>query len=373
MKRKDIDKCQYVNLSTDPKDILDTMLLELPSVNYFFRKDYGGKNKFLKHEDTLLDKALAEEKSQITDISEYISPKGNRWMSYNFIEYFPKAKYAQAWPTSFIYYETYGSCGAFFPLYRKAKNGKITEIYGVLIFTSHFFQRMSERTGKAYRSRGLIQEFITTKETHAVQADEEGDVIIKFKGGYGFGKLKSKEPYVLEIRTYLTDEQLSPSQKYKCENIDAYAELISDGAFIKEVSIGNAYYSTDTPEESIKQFMHKFKLAKKIGADRKMMLTGLVYIVFIDLMHEILNINLLNVSTAQTVAIAHEIGDCYRDFVNKYEFFDSRKATTKENQQFRDDLVECYVNAAKKLKLKGVTKEVINAKIDKVLSKAEKK
>ena len=373
MKRKDIEKCHHVNLSTDPKDILDTMLLELPSVKYFFQKDYGGKNKFYKNEDNLLDKALTEEESQITDISEYISPKGNRWMSYNFVEYFPRAKFAMAWPTSFIYYETYGSCGAFFPIYRKpkkSKNGKFTEIYGVIIFTSHFFQRMSERTGKAYRSRELIQEFITTKDTHASQADEDGDVVMKFKGGYGFGKLRSNEPYVLEVRTYLTDEQLSPSQKRKCEKIDAYAELIKDGTFIKDVSNHTAYHSTNTQEDDMKQAMHNLELAKKIGADRFLLLAGMVHLTFLKLMTEILGMRLADISSAQNVVIGNETQECYVEFLHKYEHFDARKATDEENKQFRDELVECFVNAAKKLKLRSMTREAINNRVDLALAKS---
>lgn len=374
MKKKDVEKCQHVNLSTDPNEILQTMLLELPTVKYFFMKDYGGKKKFLDHQDKALDKCLEEEKSSVTDISEYISQKGNRWMSYSFFEYFPRAKFAQAWPTSFIYYETYGSCGAFFPNYRpsKKKGGKekINEVCGVLIFTSHFFQRMSKRTGKAYRSRELIREFITTKETHAAQADEEGEVIMKFKGGYGFGVQRSKEPYVLEIRTYLTNEQLSPKQKRKCEKIDAYAELIKDGTFMKDVCNHTAYHSTNTPEHDMEQAMHNLELAKKIGAGRFLLLAGMVHLTFLKLMTDILGMSLGDISTAQNVVIGNETQECYADFVNKYEHFDARKATDEENKQFRDDLLECMVKAAKKLKIRSMTRDRIEQRIDMALAKS---
>lgn len=371
-----MEKCQHINLSTDPNEILQTMLLELPTVKYFFMKDYGGKKKFFDHQDKTLDKCLEEEKSSVTDISEYISQKGNRWMSYTHTEYFPRAKYAQAWPTSFIYYDTYGSCGAFFPMMRPAKKGKkgekgkITEMFGVLIFTSHFFQRMSERTGKAYRSRELIKEFITTKQTHAVQADDDGEVIMKFKGGYGFGVKKCDEPYTLEIRTYLTDEQLTPGQKRKCEKVDAYAELIKYGTFLKEVCNHTAFHSNNTQEQDMKQAMRNLELAKKIGADRFILLAGMVHLTFMKLMTEILGMSLGDISPAQNVVIGNETQECYIDFVHKYEHFDGRKATDAENQQFRDELVECLVKAAKKLKLKSMTREAINDRIDLALAKA---
>lgn len=371
MKQKDIDKCSHINLSTSPKDILQTMLLEMPTVDYFFHKNYGGNRKWKQHEDQLLDKALAEKESQVTDISEYISRKGNRWMSYTFAEYFPKALHAQAWPTSFIYYETYGSCGAFFPMFRPSKKdkktGKATEVYGVIIYTSHFFQRMSERTGKAYRSRELIQEFITTMQTRALQADEDGEVIVKFKGGYGFGVKRCDDPMTLEVRTFLADEQLSPSQRRKCERVDAWAELLSDGDFLKEVAIGKAYHSNDTPEQVMKESVRSLELAKKIGAERMVMLAGLVHMTFVRLMTDILGMDMDDISEAQNVYIAYEIKECYAGFIRKYENFDGRKASKEQNDEFEKDLVDVMVKCGKKMKLRSMTREAIVKRINEIV------
>ncbi len=369
MNKKDVEKCQYINLSTDPKEIVKTMQLEMPTVNYFFKKNYGGNRKFLEYEDKSLDKCLAEEKSSITDISEYISQKGNRWLSYSFFEYFPRAKYAQSWPTSFIYYETYGSCGAFFPIYhpsaKKSTNDKNNQIDGVLIFTSHFFLRMSERTGKAYRSRELIQEFITTKQTHAAQADADGDVIIKFLGGYGFGVVKSQSPYVMEVRTYLTDKQLSPKQKRKCEMIDAYAESIKDGAYLKEVTDNMAYLLADDPEQCMLQAKKNIKLAKKLGIENQynMMVSALQ--IFIGAMMDILGINTDEISQKQIAVIGSQIHEFFVDFAKKYANFDGLTATDEENNKFIDDWSNCAVRAANKLQLRSMTREAIDKHFEK--------
>lgn len=370
MNKKDVEKCQYVNLSTDPKEIVKTMQLELPTVNYFFMKDYGGKRKFFEHEEKSLDKCLEEEKSIITDISEYISQKGNRWLSYRFFEYFPRAKYAQSWPTSFMYYETYGSCGAFFPIYHPTKkpNDKHQAIDGVLIFTSHFFLRMSERTGKAYRSRELIQEFITTKQTHAAQADVDGDVIIKFQGGYGFGVLRSQSPCVMEIRTYLTDKQLSPKQKRKCEKIDAYAESIKDGAYLKEVSDNMLYLEADDPEQCRIQAEKSMELAKKLGVEKQFNMVGIAVQLFVGVMIDVLGMNADEISRKQMAVISSQICECFVDFAKKYANFNGLTSSEEEDKQYIDDWTVCAVRAAQKLNLRSMTREAIDKHFEKINS-----
>lgn len=78
-----------VNLSTPTADIIATMREEMTKAQYFFRKQFGGKQRYLKAEDELLDKALAEERDQLTDMSYYISPAGNRWICYTHVVYYP--------------------------------------------------------------------------------------------------------------------------------------------------------------------------------------------------------------------------------------------------------------------------------------------
>ena len=336
-----------INLSTQPTEIIKSMQSEIPSVTYQFKKPYGGTRKYLKYEDSLLDKALAEKQNQFTDINEYITPSGNRWISYTHIEYYPKALYAYAFHVSFIYYETYASCGAFFPTF----NGK-KKVDGVIVFTDHFFLRMAERTGKKYRSKELIREFISTKSTQACQADEDGDVIIKFKGGYGFGKEKSRSPRVIEVRTYLTEKMLSPSQRRKCEKIDAYAELVSDGMYLKDVALHTAC----NQELDAQMVKDKIKAADKLGLGRHMALASLVHMSFVRMLEDMLR---LTVSQEQHAVIGQVTGECSFDFVRKYVGFDQRTATDAENQVFADDLTDVLAKCARKLKLRSMTKERI--------------
>ena len=121
-------KPQKINLSTQPAELLATMQAELPVAWYHYRKQIGSALQYLKHESRLLDQALAEQRSLVSETNEYISKVGNRWITYVHTEYFPQALHAMATRVSFIYYETYASCGAFFPLYPHASSRPSTDI-----------------------------------------------------------------------------------------------------------------------------------------------------------------------------------------------------------------------------------------------------
>ena len=355
-----------INLFTNPEDIISTMRKELPFAKYFFHKSYGGSRKYAVFEDKLLDKAGKEKQTQITKTNDYISKEGNRWKTYTHVEYYPKACYAQAYHFSFIYYETYGSCGAFFPSFPSGPDGKTikrTKPDGVIIYTSHFFLRMSERTGIPYRSAALIQEFISTRKPSSYQADEDGNVIVKFKNGYGFGVEKSQSPKVLEIRTFLTKEQLTPKQKKKCEMIDAYDEIVGNGIHMKDVAINTALLMSK--EETMIESAKKLEAAKKLGIENSIMLASMVNLSIIQILEDVLDIK---VDEKQAILIGFITQECSLNFVNKYKDFNNQEATEEQKKTFSDDLVNVVINVVKKLKLVSITREKINEYIMKLLN-----
>lgn len=367
-------KAVRVNHSTKAEDIVVTMREEMPKALYFFRKEFGGKNKYLKGEDEMTDKAMEEKHDQLTDISEWISPVGNRWETYTHVQYYPKAEYAQSFHYSFIYYETMASCGAFFPMYspKQTKDGKVKENGkpdGVLVFTAHFFYQMSERTGKAYRSKELIKEFVATKCEHALTADEDGDIIVKFQGGHGFGKELSKNPQVIEVRTYLTDEQLNNSQRRKCQAVDALYEMTRDGLFMKDINVHTAYHRDWTSKEAAQEGLKKLEAAKKLGLDRPMMLMGMVHMAFIRIMEDILHIK---VSMQQSAVIAATAGDKCLPLVQKWSFIDGDKMTDEQNAAFKQDLIDTLAKIARELKLKAVNRDTIAARIDEIIADSKR-
>lgn len=353
-----------VNLSTDPAEILNIMLEELPIAWHYFKKAHGGKQRCLKLEDQMMDKALEDKEAQFTEVESYITKTGNRWLTYIHTEYYPKALYTQTFHFSFIYYETYASCGAFFPLYPPTKKAK-SKPDGVLIFTAHFFQRMAERTGKLYRSKELIKEFISTKSTQSAQVDEDGDVIVKFKGGYGFGVQKSSSPRVFEIRTYLSDEQLSPGQKRKCEKVDALATLTAGGMWMKQVA-KNATILQNFDEEAIKEGAEKLEALKKLGLEKHTTLALYLHMSFIGLLQEIFN---TKIDAKQSALIVSVTFDNSIDIIKRYVDFNSSTATKEENEAFDKDFIAFAVKCAKQLKLKSVNEETIQSAINKLRQK----
>ena len=215
---------QFINLSSDPSDIVATMASELVAVRYQKRKAYGGTRKYEAWKQQLHDKSLSERQDQLSELTEYISPAGNRWIMYSNMEYLPDVHRVLPCHAAFIYYETYGSCGAFFPLF---PYGGLTP-NGVTIFTSHFFLRLSERTGIPFRSKTMVQEFVSRNFMRSVSSSNHkgGEVSMRFRCGYGLGVVRSTEPFVIEMRTFLADEQLSESQRKRLRIAALHARIV---------------------------------------------------------------------------------------------------------------------------------------------------
>ena len=351
---------QYINLSTPPDVILATMEQERASVEYFARKPYGGKRKYAQMEDQLLDKALAEKQNQMSELQYYISHAGNRWMMYTQVDYYPKALHAHATHIACIYYETYGSCGAFFPLYVPNSHKPI----GVVIYTSHFFLRMSERTGKEYRSKELIREFLMTRLTTASQADEDGEVIVKFKGGFGFGKLRGNDPMTLEVRTFLTDGELTNKQRRKVDKLNAFYELVGEGKHLKEVVLGNLVNNDASPEEMAQQINHNVKLIEKLGMGDFATLSWGVVTAFMGLTNRI---NGLPDADPKLVAaaIVPAVQEETMELCMKWQHHDWEHSTEEQNAAFEEEMIACFARAAKRLHF-GWTKETIREELRKV-------
>lgn len=352
MKRKPV----RINLSTKTEDVIATMREEMPHASYYFRKKYGGNQKYLKYEDALLDKALAEEKDQLTDIEYYISPVGNRWMTYTHVMYFPRAKHAHAFHWSFVYYETIGSCGAFFPSYSAKqikdgmvkKNGKPDE---VIVFTSHFFFQLSERTKIEYRSKELIKKFISEKCENAMSIGDDGEVIAKLDSGHGFGKVMSRNPLRAEVRTYLNDQGLNKHQRERVKPVDDFYKLMKDGMFMKPVAIGTAINSLNDPEKAWKEGMEKLEVLKKFNLEREAIMIAAIHCAFVRVLEKLLHMEL---TMEQSAVIAHLVGDNAKDTVMKFGKIEH--PTEADNAALYEAMIDIYAKTAKQMHLKSVTR-----------------
>jgi hypothetical protein len=390
-----------INLSTQPRELLDTMREELPVAWYHYRKQIGSSLQYQKHEDQLLDQALEEQRSLVSDIGEWISRVGNRWITYVHTEYFPQALHAVATHVSFVYYETYASCGAFFPLYappsvkNRGKQKKQVPT-GIVIYTDHFFLQMSNRTGKKYRSKELIREFVTTRDAHAMQADDDGSLVVRFVGGYGFGKWWEQDGIrVCQVRTYLNEkggDSLNRRQQRLAEKLNAYAVLMEGGMYNPDVMRDTAVSAAITrrpdvlaniSEEIDPETMRKIaanpttqadyhrslekrlKAIKTLGLDREMQFSMSLTMGYVGLMQKMLDMEL---NEPQVAVVASYVSMECGDMVEKYARRDMSQATDAEQQEFTDDFISMSARIARRMKLRSMTEERIRETVEKMKS-----
>jgi hypothetical protein len=232
-----------INLSTPSEQLLKELLSDTVKAEYWLKKQYHGEKGYQRMLDELELKCAKTRKNQKSDIVEYKSPTGNRWLVYAFCRCYAKAEVAKTTTVSFCYYETLGSIGAFFINYDKYDIDYLHPV--VIIFTSHFFQRFCERLGIEYRSRAMVQRFCEVIPGYLIYTYKEKDknghirVDVRLPGSIGRGIMRSeKGALVYEIRSYLTDKQLSKAQlreteelrrlgdKYESEPLDVWWERI---------------------------------------------------------------------------------------------------------------------------------------------------
>lgn len=360
-----------INLSSQVADMMATLRGETPKAWYSFLKNHGGRRKYEVLEQQMLDDALEQQKDQFTDIDYYISPVGNRWMTYTHVVYYPRAQYAQAYHYSFIYYETFRSCGAFFPIYspvktysRKGRLKKDEQIRGVVLYTDHFFFQMSERLKVEYRSKELIRKFVSERCEHALTSDEDKEVVVKFKGGHGFGFEWEHDPQFVQVRTFLRDEELTNKQRRKCEPVDALAQLGKDGTFNPDVALATALNSDLPIEEMAAMASANLEAAKKIGLDGLLILDSQLSVMFARM---IADLSHLKLSYQQMVVLQMKTHEARFPFVHKYQ--DWQNHSYDNDEQFKSDLIDCMLACAKEMKFQYVTRDRVAQWIEKKIKK----
>ena len=390
-----------INLSTQPAELLATMQEELPVAWYHYRKQIGSTLQYKKHEDQVLDQVLAEQRSIVSDVGEWISKVGNRWITYVHHEYFPQALHAMATHVSFVYYETYASCGAFFPLYAppssKSRGKQKKQVpYGIVIYTDHFFLQMSNRTGKKYRSRELIREFVTTRDAHAMQTDDDGGLVVRFVGGYGFGKWWEEDGVrVCQVRTYLNEkggDSLNRRQQRLVEKLNAYAVLFEDGMYNPDVArdaivsaaiarrpdvLENISDKIDaetmrkiaanptTPADYMNSMEKRLKAIKTLGLDREMQFSMALAMGYVGLMQKMLDMELNEAQVA--IAGSYVSVEC-GDMVRKYARRNMAQATDAEQREFMDDFASMSARVARRMRLHSMTVDRIRETVEKMKS-----
>lgn len=207
-----------VNLDTPNKNMLDELAIDKDKAVFWLKKHYGGPKSYEKMRDRLLDDAKKKQKNCISDVVEYHSMNGNRWLVYECARWFPEARAVNTQPYFFCFYETLNSIGAFVPVTLGA-DGEGT-LPAVIIFTSHFFYRMSERLNIGYRSPEMVRAFHEMIPTMLCQLKtKDNTLMIRLPGSIGWGIKRKGDGLVFEIRTFLTDTQLNGKQLRESEDL----------------------------------------------------------------------------------------------------------------------------------------------------------
>ena len=223
-----------INLSTPSQQRLDELNIDLKRIKYWQQRWHSGWDWILKGRE--YRKRWSEERKPfLGDRHELKSKLGNRWYCYD-VPFWPEGfDDLVTLHTSFIYYETYASIGAFIPKFEMNKETRLMED-ACLIYTSHFFERYCERLNIPYRSREMVAEFasIINFNPYHNDLDKDGRPIVVSrmpKAGYTYGVRRKDNPNIIEMRTFLSDKNMTPTKLKRYEEL---RERVDDEAFIAE-------------------------------------------------------------------------------------------------------------------------------------------
>lgn len=251
-----------INIKTPADQLMKELFEEEGKALFWLKKRYHGEKGYEKMRDMLLLKSNASMKNEVSDVVEYISPKGNRWMVFECCQFYKKAGHANTRPMAFCYYETYGSVGAYI-IVRSPYGGSD---HGVLHFTNHFFLRFCQRLGVQMRSRWMVQRFVEVIPGFLLGYNGKDDkghdrFDVRLPGSIGRG-IAFKDAPVIEIRTYLTDPELNKKQLRETEKL---REMYEQQTFEPlSVRMGRIARSEDFAEEMEKEIIN---VAKMTGID----------------------------------------------------------------------------------------------------------
>ena len=218
-----------INLSTPSEKLLKEINVDLEKVNYWVRKKCGNfkstawKNKYLSYRKRWYE----ERKPFIGDTYEYMSPNGNKWFIYEQI-FRPKgAPDIICTVNRIIYWETCNSIGCFWPSWHYDEKGEVHD--SCYIYTGHFFQRVCERMKITGGSKEMLIGFLGEFAYKPLQEDIDKNgnpcCIIRMNHcGYGFGVRREDNPLIIEVRTFLSEENMSASRLAKYQKLAEQTE-----------------------------------------------------------------------------------------------------------------------------------------------------
>lgn len=335
-----------INLNT-PSDVLMKELSEdREKAVFWLKKHYHGEKGYEKMRDNLLLKCKNTCKNQSSDTVEYISRNGNRWIVFEYATYYPGASSSNCMPYAFCYYETYASIGAFIPGFSTDKRQK--QMNSCIIYTSHFFERFCERLGIKFRSREMVKRFVECvplQMTTFEDPDENGQMKlnVRLPGSVGRGFRRGGEQNVFEVRTFLTDKQLSNKQLRETNPVRKIGDAIKyepeDMRMLRLINSG----------DPIKAMYDDIEQYKNLGLDTRYMeaaveISGAITLVFLE----------MKIADAQDYSFWQKHGEVN---LQKLLSFTERYVDRPEGFSFIEEFVTLGVTCAKRMGIKNFDKE----------------
>lgn len=218
-----------INLSTPSDELWRVLLDEHDKAIYWMKKHFGGEKRYEQMRDDLLRRCERARKPLASEVVDYKSKGGNRWVCFEQATYYPESLGAFCLPLAFCYYETIGSIGVFSIGYLHI-NGE-DKADSIFIYTPHFFQRFAERMNIQGKSRDLLMRFIEMSPsftTGPVTPDEDGNMKmdIRIPGCVCRGVMRKDKKNIYEIRTILNDKQLTKKQLRDTKEVREIGDVI---------------------------------------------------------------------------------------------------------------------------------------------------
>lgn len=218
-----------INLKTSSEELWRVLPEEHDKAIYWMKKHFGGETRYERMRDNLLIRCRLTRLPMSSEVVDYNSKEGNRWICFEHATYYPERHGSHCMPYAFCYYETAVSIGVF-SLGFHSVNGR-DEVSSVFVYTPHFFQRYCERMGVKGSPRGILMSFMRKSPLITVALlpkDEDGmqRVMLRFPGCVCPGIARKDHARVFEVRTLLTDEQLSGKQSHDTRELREYGEFL---------------------------------------------------------------------------------------------------------------------------------------------------
>ena len=190
------------------ESILNELAADTIQADFWFQKECGGRKSLQRLMDRLSKRAGAEQRTLISNVSEYKSPRGNRWLVYLQVSPSGEAD-TPRWVRLCV---AEGADGPLVYLFLTDKCGR-----GYATFTPRFFVAYAEQLGYLAHDPAVMAHFmldLRVSELRIEEPDEEECYPIQWglQHGVATGQVDSFQPYVIKVTDYWPGNTVSETR-----------------------------------------------------------------------------------------------------------------------------------------------------------------